>query len=365
MMKPQFHHHHSNSTRPLPTRPHSALLAGDGKTCSGDSGSAAAFLSLNKLSLPIKCNGFHAAQPSRQIKAIATDKSIATTTTKVKAIITVQVTMGGLISSIGLTKGLDDITDLLGKSLLLELVAAEVDDRTGLAKDTIQHYAHHTGIDIKDVKYVAEFEVPEDFGQIGAILIENEHHKEMYLEKIELEGFSNNTITINPNSWVHSKFENPEKRVFFTNKVVCLLVVIPSLQTSMIDQELPFPHFTSIDCLYWDGLHMPQLESKGFLRTALPRLFKTIEDTQNNILRFEIPAIINSDKFTWIKDEEFCRQTLAGLHPCAIQAVKEWPLKSQLDPEVYGPPESAITTELVEEVIGGIIPVEEVQLRIN
>ncbi|KAI3791338.1 hypothetical protein L2E82_05102 [Cichorium intybus] len=472
MLKPQLHHHHSNSIQPLPTRQHNALLAGDGNTCGGDSGSAACFLSLNKLSLPIKRNGFHAARPSRQIKAIAADKSIATTTTNVKAIITVQITMGGLISSIGLTKGLDDITDLLGKSLLLELVAAEVDHRTGLAKDTIQHYAHRSGIDLKDVKYVAEFEVPEDFGQIGAILIENEHHKEMYLEKIELEGFSNDTITINPNSWVHSKFDNPEKRIFFTNKSYLpsqtpsglkdlrekdlaslrgdgvpegprkkhdriydydvyndlgdpdrkpelarpvlgtkefpyprrcktgrprtksdplsesrsggiyvprdeafselknmtfsartlyslMHAVIPSIQTSMIDQELPFPHFTSIDCLYRDGLHMPQLESKGFLRTALPRLLKSIEDTQHNILRFETPAILHKDKFSWIKDEELCRQTLAGLHPCAIQAVKEWPLKSQLDPDVYGPPESAITKELVEEVIGGIIPIEE------
>lgn len=93
---------------------------------------------------------------------------------------------------------------------------------TGIPKDTIKHYAHHTGLDIKDVKYVAEFDVPDDFGQIGAILIENEHHKEMYLQTIRLEGFSNNTleiITFNPNSWVHSKFDNPEKRIFFTNKV--------------------------------------------------------------------------------------------------------------------------------------------------
>ncbi|KAL4591427.1 hypothetical protein LXL04_004391 [Taraxacum kok-saghyz] len=474
MLKPQLHHHHSNSTQSLLKWQHKAFVAGDAHTCGGDSGIAAGFLFLHKLSsnLPIKRNGFHAAWPSRQIKAIAADKSITTITTKVKAIITVQLTMGGLISSIGLTKGLDDIADLLGKSLLLELVAAEVDHSTGLPKDTIKHYAHRSGIDMKDVKYLAEFEVPDEFGQIGAILIENEHHKEMYLEKIELEGFSDGTITINPNSWVHSKFDNPEKRVFFTNKSYLpsqtpsglkdlrekdlaslrgdgvpegprkkhdriydydvyndlgdpdkkpellrpvlgtkdlpyprrcktgrprtksdplsetrssgiyvprdeafselkqmtfsartlysvMHAVIPSLQTSMIDVDLPFPHFHSIDTLYKDGLHVPHLQTKGFLRTALPRLLKIVEDTQHNILRFETPAIVNGDKFAWIKDEEFCRQTLAGLHPCAIQLVKEWPLKSQLDPEVYGSPESAITTELVEEVIGGIIPIDQ------
>lgn len=143
MLKPHLHHHHSNSTQPLPTRQHKAFVAGDGISSSGDSGSAASFLSLNKFSFPIKPNGLHAVRSSRQIKAIATDKSIATTTTtKVKAIITVQVTMGGLISSIGLTKGLDDIADLLGKSLLLELVAAEVD--SSKSKNTLKYYKINT-----------------------------------------------------------------------------------------------------------------------------------------------------------------------------------------------------------------------------
>lgn len=35
-------------------------------------------------------------------------------------------------------------------------------------------------------------------------------------------------------------------------------------------------------------------------------------------------------------------------------------MKSKLDPSVYGPPESAITTEIVEREIGGFITVDEV-----
>ncbi|KAF9675274.1 hypothetical protein SADUNF_Sadunf09G0014900 [Salix dunnii] len=61
------------------------------------------------------------------------------------------------------------------------------------------------------------------------------------------------------------------------------------------------------------------------------------------------------DKFSWFKDEEFCRQTLAGLNPFSIQLVPEWPLTSKLDPEIYGPPESMITKELVEKEMGGIM----------
>ncbi|KAJ0941421.1 putative linoleate 13S-lipoxygenase [Helianthus annuus] len=482
MLKPQANHHHTKCPQSLLTGQHKVVVvaAGDGITRGVDSRSAISaptvrFLSLKNHRLPIKRNlGFHATRPSHQIMAIATDKSSPTTTTtstKVKAIITVQVTMGGLLSSIGITKGLDDLTDLLGKSILLELVAADVDHKTGLAKDTIKHYAHRS-TKLKETKYEADFEVPTDFGEIGAILIENEHHKEMYIESIDLQGFPNGTITINPNSWVHSKFDNPEKRIFFTNKsylpsqtpsglkdlrekdlaslrgdgvpdgprkkhdriydydvyndlgdpdkkpelarpvlgtkdlpyprrcktgrprtksdplsesrssgvyvprdeafselknvtfsaktVYSLMhAVLPSIRTNMLDKELPFPHFKSIDSLFNKGLHLPQLKTKGFIGKAMPRLLKFVEDTQRNVLLFETPASLNRDKFSWLKDSEFCRQALAGLNPCGIQLVKEWPLKSTLDPEVYGPPESAITKEMVEQVIGGIIPLEQ------
>ena len=53
-----------------------------------------------------------------------TDKS---TVIKVKAIVKVKVTVGGFFSSLRLDRGIDDITDLLGKSLLLELVSSELD----------------------------------------------------------------------------------------------------------------------------------------------------------------------------------------------------------------------------------------------
>ena len=69
------------------------------------------------------------------------------------------------------------------------------------------------------VKYESSFEVPVDFGEIGAVYVENEHHKEMYLQDIILDGFSNGPVHVKCDSWVHSKYDNPQKRVFFTNKV--------------------------------------------------------------------------------------------------------------------------------------------------
>ncbi|KAM0065258.1 putative linoleate 13S-lipoxygenase [Helianthus debilis subsp. tardiflorus] len=355
----------------------------------------------------------------------------------------------------------------------MELVAAETDPATGLLKDTIKDYAHRTGQKADDVTYLAEFEVPEDFGTIGAIKIENEHHKEVFVESVVIEGSAIGPITVQCESWVQSKFNNPEGRVFFVDKVACLpsetpsglknfrekelatlrgegapdgprkkedriydydvyndlgdpdkdpelarcilgtaenpyprrcktgrprtksdplsesrssdvyvprdeafseiknltfnaktvfsvlKAVLPSVETSMIDQDLGFPYFTAIDSLFNEGVNLPTIESKVFLGNVLPRLLKSISDAQNNVLLFETPAMIDRDKFGWMKDAEFGRQTLAGLNPLSITLVKEWPLKSKLDPKEYGPPESAITKEIVEREIRGYCTLEE------
>ncbi|KAJ0876564.1 putative linoleate 13S-lipoxygenase [Helianthus annuus] len=473
MLKPQVKnlYNHRCPTPPLATQGNKSFISNNGNPTS--------FLSHNTLALPVKrqthfASGRHTGNSTGRIKAIARESTTASTvkTISLKAVITVNVTVGGFLSNI-LTKGLDDLTDLLGKSLLMELVAAETDPATGLLKDTIKDYAHRTGKKADDVTYLAEFEVPEDFGTIGAIKIENEHHKEVFVESVVIEGSAIGPITVQCESWVQSKFNNPEGRVFFVDKVACLpsetpsglknfrekelatlrgegapdgprkkedriydydvyndlgnpdkdpelarcvlgteknpyprrcktgrpptksdplsesrssdvyvprdeafseiknltfnaktvfsvlKAVIPSVETSMIDQDLGFPYFTAIDSLFNEGVNLPTIESKVFLGNVLPRLLKSISDAQNNVLLFETPEMIDRDKFGWMKDAEFGRQTLAGLNPLSITLVKEWPLKSKLDPKEYGPPESAITKEIVEREIRGYCTLEE------
>jgi len=41
--------------------------------------------------------------------------------------------------------------------------------------------------------------------------------------------------------------------------------------------------------------------------------------------------------------------------------IQEWPLRSELDPKIYGASESAITTEIIEREIKGFMTVTEVQ----
>ncbi|KAF3452585.1 hypothetical protein FNV43_RR03018 [Rhamnella rubrinervis] len=408
-------------------------------------------------------------QPSSTTKVVVSDTTEIQKSVNVKAVLTIQVSSGGFLSSIGINQGLDSITGLLGKSLLLELVSAELDSETGTEKSTIKAYAHKSGNDDNETKYESSFNIPADFGTVGGVLVENENHKEMFLKDIVLEFTDGTAVNFTCNSWLHSKYDNPHKRVFFTNKSYLpsetpsglrrlreeelqilrgngqgerktfdriydydvyndignpdkdtdlkrpvlggkehpyprrcrtgrprcetdplsesrngdfyvprdeafsevkqltfsaktvysvLHAVVPSLQTALINSELGFPYFTAIDSLFKEGINLPPLKEKGFLKNILPRLIKAIDDS-DEILRFETPETMDRDKFFWFRDAEFARQTLAGLNPCSIQLITEWPLKSQLDPQVYGPSESAITTEMIEEEIKGFMTVDE------
>nr|CAD1831334.1 unnamed protein product [Ananas comosus var. bracteatus] len=417
--------------------------------------------------LRVRCEAANEAAARSAAAATAT-KSPA----KVKAVVTVQSTVSRALSDLSVARGLDDVTDLLGKTLLLELVSSELDPRTGLEKETIAGYTNKASKHCDKVKYEGEFSVPSTFG-VGAVVVENEHLKEMYLHNIVLAPVGDNasSLTIDCRSWVHSKFDNPEKRVFFTSKSYLpsqtpsglerfrkkelanmrgdgtgerkpferiydydtyndlgdpdksedlarpvlggskefpyprrcrtgrprtkkdplseeqsssiyiprdesfsevkgltfsgtafrsvLNAVVPSIKTAINDTKLSFPYFTAIDSLFNEGVKLPKQEGLSFFRTIIPRIIKTLEDSTDNVLHFETPEMIDRDKFAWLRDEEFSRQILAGVNPFSIQLVTEFPFVSKLDPEVYGPAESAITAELIEREILGVMTVEE------
>ncbi|KAJ8747775.1 hypothetical protein K2173_014454 [Erythroxylum novogranatense] len=409
-------------------------------------GGEQAFLFITNSRTSSSIKGNKRAQLSSKPSTIKAVASVPKKCIKVKAVVTAKQTIGGMITSLGIERGLDDIKDLLGKTLHLELLSVELDEKTELEKPTVKGYAHRVGKAEGDVKYEAEFEVPTDFGEIGAIFVENEHHKEMFLEDVVLDGFSSGPINISCCSWIHSKYDNKHKRVFFINKYAYLpsqtpegltrlreeeLVLlrgngqgerkvgdriydydvyndigdpdsspelsrpvlggkehpyprrcrtgrprcqtdplsekrlrdfyvprdeafsevkqltfsaktmyslfhalIPSLGNVISDAERGFSYFTSIDSLFCEGINMPPLSKQGFWKTMMPRLFKAITDGPD-VLRFETPPTMERDKFFWMRDEEFARQTLAGLNPYSIRLVTEWPLTSKLDPAIY------------------------------
>ncbi|GJM90496.1 hypothetical protein PR202_ga06781 [Eleusine coracana subsp. coracana] len=319
------------------------------------------------------------------------------------------------------TRGLDDFSDLFGKTLLLELVSSELDPKTGQEKPRVTGFAHRT---LVEGRYEAEFKVPPSFGPVGAVLVENEHHKEMFIKEIKLTtGDDESTaVTFDCNSWVHSKFDNKEKRIFFTIKSYLpsstpkalevlrkkdlealrgdghgerkcfervydydvyndlgdpdknpahqrpvlggsqqypyprpfsevkqltfgattlrsgLHMVLPALRPMLLQKELCFPHFPAIDSLYSEGIPLPTQASLDSVRSVIPRVLKLVEHTTDNVLPIRSPR--HGREFAWFKDEEFARQTIAGLNPVCIQLLTEFPIMSKLDPAVYGPPES-------------------------
>ena len=112
-------------------------------------------------------------------------------------------------------------------------VVVVVDKETGQEKPTLRSYAHRVADnDDEVVTYEADFDVPAGFGAVGAVLVTNEHHKEMFLEDIKLmmpstsgDGGAAPLLAIRCNSWVQPKSggggddDAPGKRVFFANKV--------------------------------------------------------------------------------------------------------------------------------------------------
>lgn len=395
------------------------------------------------------------------------------TSTKVRAVLTVKPKAGGAFAHLdqaGIWGTISDMwDDLRDRTMRLELVSSELDPNTGKEK-TVEGFARDGRQEGGVVTYAATFKLPKGFGEIGGVLVRNEHHEEMYLEKIVLMTDDDTPpVTVDCRSWLASESDSKEKRIFFTTKCYLpnetpaglvnlrqkelenlrgngkgerkkferiydydvyndlgnpdknkdlkrpvlggtkdlpyprrcrtgrkktntdslserpgdeyvprdeafsevkdasfkvktarsvLHSLIPQLE-AIIDKSASFPDFKDIAQLYDEGVVIPKQE--GF-SSIFPRIIKAVENLKEGaeeLLLFEPPALINKDSFSWFRDEEFARQTLAGLNPLSIQLVTEFPFVSKLDPKIYGPPESAITEDIINEQIRGVMSARE------
>ncbi|KAL1086022.1 hypothetical protein V6Z11_D08G089400, partial [Gossypium hirsutum] len=124
------------------------------------------------------------------------------------------------------------------------------------------------------------------------------------------------------------------KQLTFSAKTVYSLMhcLIPTVQSTIADPNKPFPHIGAVNSLFSDGINLPPLKEQGLWKTVLPRLFTAITEGSEEVLRFKAPDTM---------------------------AITEWPLKSKLDPSIYGLAESAISDEMINQEIGGIMTVEQ------
>ncbi|KAK1297827.1 hypothetical protein QJS10_CPB14g00485 [Acorus calamus] len=389
-----------------------------------------------------------------------------TKTDVVKAVVKVQPSIKGLLNSLKLSGRLDDLNDFLGQSIYVELVSAELDTATGTEKKKVTGYLQRDLLvnlnDLKDnvMTYEGELKLYKGFGEIGAILVNNQHHREMFIKTVVLS-VNGDKVTFTCNSWVHANSDSKEQRVFFADKPGYLPSQTPSglknLRTKELEilrgdgtgerkdyeriydydvyndlgnpdqkedlarpvlggKEHPYPRrcrtgrsHTKSDPLSESrtasNIYVPRDEaftevkfidfSLDTVKSVIPAVFPGLKslltskfssyaeinrlynddptkdtdfvDRILNIVKsiniepffFDQPELIRRDKHRWDTDEEFARQTLAGLNPYSIQLVTEFPLTSKLDSNTYGPPESAITKEILEQGMKGTMTVEE------
>ncbi|EEF47517.1 lipoxygenase 6, chloroplastic [Ricinus communis] len=149
-------------------------------------------------------------------------------------------------------------------------------------------------------------------------------------------------------------FEEIKQNTFSAGRLKALLHnLIPTIAAALSSSDIPFSCFSDIDKLYNDGLLLKTEEHK-VIHPVLGNVMKQVLSVSERLLKYEIPAIIKRDRFAWLRDNEFARQALAGVNPVNIEVMKEFPILSKLDPAVYGPPESALTKDLIERELNGM-----------
>ncbi|XP_009779646.1 putative linoleate 9S-lipoxygenase 5 [Nicotiana tabacum] len=102
----------------------------------------------------------------------------------------------------------------------------------------------------------------------------------------------------------------------------------------------------------------PQLASLGNLSlnefNSFDDVLKVYEPGTPGFLKYPTPHVIREEKSAWMSDEEFGRETLAGLNPVCITGLKEFPLTSKLDPKTFGDQTSKITREQIQNQLDGM-----------
>ncbi|XP_052182627.1 linoleate 13S-lipoxygenase 3-1, chloroplastic-like [Diospyros lotus] len=153
------------------------------------------------------------------------------------------------------------------------------------------------------------------------------------------------------------QFEESKQNTFSTGRLKGVLHnLVPSLMASISKHNQDFKCFSDIDSLYSEGLLLKLgLQDELLKKLPLPNVVSGIQaSTQGNLLKYDTPKIVSRDRFAWLRDDEFARQAIAGVNPVNIERLRVFPPVSKLDPEMYGPPESALKEEHIAGHLNGM-----------
>ncbi|CAK9150117.1 unnamed protein product [Ilex paraguariensis] len=150
------------------------------------------------------------------------------------------------------------------------------------------------------------------------------------------------------------QFEESKQNAFSAGRLRAVLHnLIPSLMTSISANNHDFKGFSDIDSLYSEGLLLKLgFQDEILKKIPLPKAVSKIQE--GGLLKYDTPKILSKDKFAWLRDEEFARQVIAGVNPVNIERLQVFPPVSKLDPEIYGPQESALKAEHIVGHLNGM-----------
>ncbi|GKB42603.1 linoleate 13S-lipoxygenase 3-1, chloroplastic, partial [Tanacetum coccineum] len=106
-----------------------------------------------------------------------------------------------------------------------------------------------------------------------------------------------------------------------------------------ISKKQDFKGFSQIESLYSEGVLLKLgLQDDLIKKLQLPNLVTRLHESSQGggLLKYDTPKILSKDRLSWLHDDEFARQALAGVNPVSIEKLKVFPPVSQLDPEIYG-----------------------------
>ncbi|KAL3695948.1 hypothetical protein R1sor_010024 [Riccia sorocarpa] len=170
------------------------------------------------------------------------------------------------------------------------------------------------------------------------------------------------------------RFDPIKESTFIDNCMKGLMhKLAPAMAARLSNTNFEFKTFGDIDRLYSDGLQSSFRSSSECKREkssgplsgpSMTDIIRQLPFINNDTFsKYPLPDVISKDKFAWMRDEEFGRQVLAGQNPCAIERLKAFPPVSELDPEVYGPQESAVTAEHIEGELEGLTVKQALQRK--
>ncbi|CAL5411249.1 unnamed protein product [Camellia sinensis] len=140
--------------------------------------------------------------------------------------------------------------------------------------------------------------------------------------------------------------EDPKQEALLAGKLKgTLRNIVPSLIAYIHTENDVFKEFSEINSLYKSQPVLKKKSQDKFLnKLVLTKVLGNIQEFLEEIVKFNPPKSFTRDT-SWLRDDEFGRQAVAGINPLNIEKLKVFPPVSKLDPSVYGPQESALREE--------------------